>query len=74
MKDFTSPNAKAYPTSQKPIHPTQASNRFLIRILVAFFYLTEPHSSKAKPHCIKKIIAVDTRTQTALIASLSEYT
>ena len=72
MKDFTSPKAKAYPTSQKPMQPTHASKRFLIRILVAFFYLTDPHSRRAKPHYMKKIIAVDTNTHTALIASLSE--
>lgn len=72
MKDLTSPKAKAYPTSQKPIQPTHASNKFLMRILVEFFCLTEPHSSNANPHYMKNIIAVDTRTQTAFIASRSE--
>jgi hypothetical protein len=74
MKDFTSPKANAYPTSQKPMHPTHASKRFLIRILVEFFYRTDPHSSSANPHYMKKIIAVETRTQTAFMAYLSEYT
>jgi hypothetical protein len=74
MKLLTSPKAKAYPTSQKAIQPTHASKRFLMRILVEFFALTEPHSRRANPAYMKKIIAVDTRTQTALIASRSVYT
>jgi hypothetical protein len=45
-----------------------------MRILVEFFALTEPHSRRANPAYMKKIIAVDTRTQTALIASRSLYT
>jgi len=54
------------------MQPTHASNKFLMRILVEFFYLTEPLSRRAKPHCMKKIIAVETSTHTAFIASLSE--
>jgi hypothetical protein len=40
-------------------------------MVVEFFYRTEPHSSKAKPHCMKKIIEAETKIHTALIASLS---
>lgn len=71
MKDFTSPNAKAYPTSQNAIEPTHASNKFLMRILVEFFALTDPHSRSANPAYMKNIMAVETRVHTALMASRS---
>lgn len=74
MKDFTSPKANPYPTSQNAIDPTHASNRFLMRILVEFLALTDPHSSSANPAYIKNIMAVETRVQTALMASRSLYT
>jgi hypothetical protein len=65
----TSPNANPKPKSHHATHPTHASNRFLMRILLAFLNLIDPHSTSANPNYIKKIIAAEVMTQTALIAS-----
>jgi hypothetical protein len=65
---LTLPKAKANPKSHQAIQPTLASNKFLIKMLLAFFCLIEPHSTKAKPSYMKKIMAAEVKTQTALIA------
>ena len=36
--------------------PKQRSEKFLIRMLMVFFALTEPASRKAKPACMKMIM------------------
>ena len=51
MNLLLSPNAKAYPMSQKEIAPMQASIMFLIRIFIVFLILTLPTSTRANPAC-----------------------
>ena len=51
MNLLLSPNAKAYPISQKEMAPMQASIMFLIRIFFVFFILTLPTSTRANPAC-----------------------
>ena len=72
INPLTCPNAKANPISQNPRHPIQMLKRFLIRILVEFFCLTDPLSKRAKPHYMKKTIAAQVSFQTASVASVSE--
>ena len=48
------PYAKAKPTAQNAMAPTQASNTFLRRMFFVFFARTRPAVSMAKPVCIKK--------------------
>ena len=53
----TFPNATPNPQHHHTIDVMQPSIRFFIRTFYKFFYLIVPDSRKAKPVCMKKMIA-----------------
>jgi len=58
------PNIRPKPTKKNTIVPTEKSIRFFIRILIAFLDRVKPHSTIAKPGCIKKTRNAATHVQT----------
>jgi len=65
------PYANANPTNQNAMLPKHASKMFFIKILLEFFARTLPFSTSANPACMRKIIAIETVTQTAFVASFT---
>ena len=61
------PNIRPKPTRKSASEPIEKSNRFFMRMLMAFFALVNPVSTMANPACMKKTRNAATRVQTTLM-------
>jgi len=70
-RPLVAPNISPKPTRKNAIEPMEKSIRFFIRMLTAFFALVKPHSTIAKPGCMKNTRNAATHVHTIFIFNCS---